>query len=441
MSADLLVDPEEDPDALDLEWDDGPPQEESLFDVIVDAPLGEDVEWEDPPEVADLPEPEVPEPDAVLPPDPLLEPTLFEYEAPPPVALADKFGWPPLSILDRRCGPWQDRRRKWLSLGLQSELGRSSGLTHRLRPTMGSEKRDGVLPLATGRLPEYNPASEKDGLLFHSASARDPMFYHKKRAVEAATGQVMTTAEFLTSGLYEPGSATTGLSASGTSVFDPVLCEIVYRWFSPLGGAVLDPFAGGSVRGIVASILARRYLGVDLRGEQVEANETQVHLGSDLTPRWVTGDSRRLPDLLEPNDEFDLIFTCPPYADLERYSDNPADLSTMDYLEFKAAHEEIIAKSVARLRRDRFAAWVISDVRDKRGHYRGLVLDTIMAFRNAGLALYNDMVIVDPIGSGAMRAEKQFRTSRKVVRCHQHLLVFVKGDDRVAAQLAEGTAA
>ncbi|HXF87125.1 MAG TPA: hypothetical protein VNK48_02075 [Xanthobacteraceae bacterium] len=45
---------------------------------------------------------------------------------------------------------------------------------------------------------------------------------------------------------------------SGTSIFDPVLCEIAYRWFCPPGGSVLDPFAGGSVRGIVASRLGRR---------------------------------------------------------------------------------------------------------------------------------------------------------------------------------------
>ena len=35
---------------------------------------------------------------------------------------------------------------------------------------------------------------------------------------------------------------------------------------------VLDPFAGGSVRGIVASQLGRGYLGIELAAEQVEAN-------------------------------------------------------------------------------------------------------------------------------------------------------------------------
>lgn len=37
--------------------------------------------------------------------------------------------------------------------------------------------------------------------------------------------------------------------APGTSVFDPALCELMYRWFAPPGGTILDPFAGGSVRG------------------------------------------------------------------------------------------------------------------------------------------------------------------------------------------------
>ena len=55
------------------------------------------------------------------------ESQLFEIEAPPPVSLADKFGVPPMSVLDRRGGEWQDRKRRWGSLGMQSELGRDAG--------------------------------------------------------------------------------------------------------------------------------------------------------------------------------------------------------------------------------------------------------------------------------------------------------------------------
>jgi DNA modification methylase len=73
---------------------------------------------------------------------------------------------------------------------------------------------------------------------------------------------------------------------TGTSIFDPVLCELAYSWFSPKGGIVLDPFAGGSVRGIVASKLGRQYIGVDLRAEQVAANRKQGDelCDNDATP-------------------------------------------------------------------------------------------------------------------------------------------------------------
>ena len=37
---------------------------------------------------------------------------------------------------------------------------------------------------------------------------------------------------------------------ASTSIFDPVLTEIAYRWFCPSGGKILDAFAGGSVRAL-----------------------------------------------------------------------------------------------------------------------------------------------------------------------------------------------
>ena len=40
------------------------------------------------------------------------------------VSLSDRFGIPPFSVLDARQGYWQERKRAWLALGIQSELGR-----------------------------------------------------------------------------------------------------------------------------------------------------------------------------------------------------------------------------------------------------------------------------------------------------------------------------
>lgn len=43
--------------------------------------------------------------------------------------LARSFDYPPFSVLNARDGWWQERKRQWLSLGIQSELGRGGGLT------------------------------------------------------------------------------------------------------------------------------------------------------------------------------------------------------------------------------------------------------------------------------------------------------------------------
>ena len=39
---------------------------------------------------------------------------------------------------------------------------------------------------------------------------------------------------------------------------------------------MLDPFAGGSVRGLVAEYLGYTYTGIELRQEQVEENQKQA---------------------------------------------------------------------------------------------------------------------------------------------------------------------
>lgn len=215
--------------------------------------------------------------------------------------------------------------------------------------------------------------------------------------------------------------------APGTSIFDPALCELMYRWFCPDGGSILDPFAGGSVRGIVAGRLGYRYFGNDIRPEQVTANEDNAREVPVLEPpRWSCGDSRDL-GALAGGQSYDMVFSCPPYYDLEIYSDDPADLSNMTWEDFRTAYREIIAESCKLLSDNRFAVFVVGDVRDKRGFYRDLIGETKLAFADCGCLLYNEIIKLDPFGTARARARRLFG-NRKVVRVHQHVLVFYKGD-------------
>jgi hypothetical protein len=225
---------------------------------------------------------------------------------------------------------------------------------------------------------------------------------------------------------------------TGASIFDPVLCELIYRWFCPPGGQVLDPFAGGSVRGIVASKLARAYLGIDLSPDQVAANELQARAIclEPPAPRWLVGDSRALAALLPAGFEADLVFSCPPYMALERYSDDPRDLSTMTPEAFLADYAAIIAASVARLKADRFACFVVGDVResDGGGFYHGFVSQTAASFAAAGARLYNEAILITAVGSLPLRVRAHFEGARKLGKAHQNVLVFCKGDPKRATE-------
>jgi len=337
----------------------------------------------------------------------------FDYVK--PKTLSERFIVPPFSVLDARQGYWNERKRAWLALGVESGVGRGD---NRLKFS------DTI---------EGNPKTNIKGLIFKSDSGRDPQYYDKKNKIEKKLGRKLSTKEFQEKH-YEGYTGNDGtLAGSGTSIFDPVLCELAYRWFMPKSGEILDPFAGGSDRGIVAGILGYGYTGIDLRPEQVEANEAQaVKICGDNMPNWIVGDSRDLDRPIAEGEQFDFIFSCPPYFDLELYSDDEKDLSNAgDYKEFLDAYYGIIAKSVDRLRDNRFACFVVGDIRDKKGFYRNFVSDTIEAFQTAGMTLYNEAILVTPAGSLPRLVGRQFEASRKLGKTHQNVLVFYKGDPKV----------
>ena len=223
------------------------------------------------------------------------------------------------------------------------------------------------------------------------------------------------------------------MSATGTSIFDPCLCEVMYAWFTAQGDKIIDPFAGGSVRGIVAAELNRHYTGIDLRAEQIEANIVNAdEVCTGEKPQWICGDSANIISLAP--DSYDFLFTCPPYGDLEKYSDDPADISNMAADEFDPAYIDIMGKAASMVKDDRFACVVVGNYRDKNGFLRDLVGLTVTAMEKAGMRYYNDFVFVTPCGSLPIRAGKSFAATRKMGRTHQYCLCFVKGNPKKAAE-------
>lgn len=279
--------------------------------------------------------------------------------------LVSKYVVPPFTILNSRMGYWQKRKKYWETEKKCNEiLGRDEYLL-----------------------------SKRETYAEYGAS------YHGRKVV-----------------------------APEVSRFDPVLAEISYRWFCPQGGKILDPFAGGAVRGIVAETLGYKYTGIDLSERQITGNiENCKNVG--VNPRYICDDSMNLHKHFE-NEMFDFLFSCPPYFDLERYSDNPCDLSNMKYDDFLNNYQTIIFKACEKLKTNRFACFVVGDVRDKKGFYRDFIGDTKQSFFNAGLKLYNDMVLVESGASAPLRCQLIFDNARKTVKVHQNVLVFYKGNPK-----------
>jgi DNA modification methylase len=273
--------------------------------------------------------------------------------------LKDIFVVPPISVLDIKQKYWKDRKKYWLSLGIQSELGRNENLL-----------------------------------------SLSPLLQKKQKS---------------------------------TSVFDPVLCEIMYLWFTAQNDTIFDPFAGGSVRGIVASKSNRKYIGTDLRLEQVESNRIQSEqICTDLYPQWVHSDAANYD-----SPKYDFFFTCPPYYDLEIYSQDQKDLSTMTEENFELSFANILEKHLKNLKENRFAAIVVGDVRNEQGLYRNFISKTIDIFESNSCRYYNDLVLLQEPATAAMRSFRYMNSSRKIAKCHQNVLVFVKGDPDKAVERLE----
>lgn len=314
-----------------------------------------------------------------------------DYDEKKKGVLAEKFIIPPFSVLDTRTKLWLDRREKWDKFNFDSLKGRDSNLTF-------------------------------------SVSAQPPSVYEKKNKYEKLIGKKISWDEFIENNKDLK-------LANSTSKFDPVLCELIYRWFCPVGGTVVDPFSGGSVRGLVASILGFNYFGVDIREDQVNENISQTeNIKSIMSGKcvWECGDSTN-EKMAFP--ECDLFFSCPPYHDLEEYSDFDADISNMDYEKFISMLGVSVSKGFNSLRENRFACFVVTELRKKDGGYKGFVSDTINVFKKSGFVFYNDIVLVNQCSSAAIRTGRQFDQSRKVGKIHQNVLVFVKGDPREATKL------
>lgn len=215
--------------------------------------------------------------------------------------------------------------------------------------------------------------------------------------------------------------------SAGVSLLDPVMAELICRWFGLEKCKTFDCFAGDSVFGYVSAYLGNEFTGIELRPEQAQLNNERVE---GMAARYICDDGQNVGQHIEPN-SMDLLFSCPPYYDLEKYSDFENDASNQGtYEEFLTILTNAFKSALGCLKENRFAVIVVGDVRDKKtGFYYNFIDDMKRIFKENGAALYNELILIETGASTALRAAR-YMESRKVAKMHQNILVFYKGNTK-----------
>lgn len=307
--------------------------------------------------------------------------------SPANASLNDRFVVPPFSILDTRKGYWQARKKMWREL-----IG-----------DMGESRNDTLL---------------------HSPEVKYKDLYQRTRKHREELG--LSFKEYLDK--YVPDdvkerAASKALSA-GVSLLAPVMAELVCRWFGLERCKSFDCFAGDSVFGYVSAHLGNEFVGIELRPEQAQLNNERTE---GMAARYICDDGQNVAQHIDADSQ-DLLFSCPPYFNIEHYSDLENDASNQkSYDDFIQILRNAFTAAIGCLKENRFAVIVVGDVRDKStGFYYDFCGDIKRIFKEGGMSLYNELILIETAASTAMRAGR-YMESRKVAKMHQNILVFYKG--------------
>lgn len=213
------------------------------------------------------------------------------------------------------------------------------------------------------------------------------------------------------------------------SVFPAPLMEWILLRYGGLPTAsngkpkVLDAFAGGPPRGVVSSVMGYSYHGVEIRQEQIDENVAVVNSLGLSNVHYHLGDARLLSEI--PESGFDCAVTCPPYYDLEVYSNHPADISTFrSYDEFNAAMALTAYGHFDKMKPGAFVCIVVGPFRNKKsGELIDFPAHTVQNFREAGFVFWQQIVLGKNFASAAKRSTNAWR-GLKLVPAHEFLQVF-----------------
>jgi len=305
-------------------------------------------------------------------------------------SLTERFVVPPFSILDSRKGYWQERKKAWREI-----IG-----------DMGESRNDTLI---------QSPEIKYKDLYQKTREHRESLGIGFREYLDKYVPQEVKDKE------------ASKVLSQGVSLLDPVMAEVVCRWFGLDNCKTFDCFAGDTIFGYVSAYLGNEFTGIELREEQAQLNNERV---SGMTAKYIPDDGQNVTKHIKANSQ-DLFFSCPPYYDLEKYSDHGKDASDQkSYEDFIVIIENAFKGAISCLKDNRFAVVVVGDIRNKKtGFYYNFIDDVKRIFKQNGVFLYNELILIETGASTALRASGYMEV-RKVAKMHQNILVFYKGNSK-----------
>jgi len=221
------------------------------------------------------------------------------------------------------------------------------------------------------------------------------------------------------------------------SIYNPTQAEFILKYYTEEGWDILDPFAGRGTRSLMSLRLGRNYYGIDVCLGTVSENIRKIEEKKFKNIKWEVkvGDGTKPHEVFR-DQQFDAIFTCPPYYNIERYSGEEGDLSYLSDMEFEKSIEVmfqnlkgIIKKSSYIEKRFHPLIFTVGTVR--RGG-RGLIdMDSLFqsTAKNCGFTLHDKLITVNRAPGAGFTFRRNW-DYKFLCKTHETTLVFVDYEEK-----------
>jgi DNA modification methylase len=215
------------------------------------------------------------------------------------------------------------------------------------------------------------------------------------------------------------------------SKFNSEYAKRIIEMWSKEDDFILDPFAGRSSRPLVSTLMGRNYMGFDVVEDNLQEAKEQY---DTLKKERQLGKLKLINSSSEYIDKYlhggvaDMIMTCPPYFNIEKYESADGQLTDIKkYEDFLFKYKSILNKCCSKLKPGCFFVIVLANFRID-GKLYDFCGDTKDILKKQ--LTYHDEIILEMSPAKRHPLYVQAITNLNCLKTHEYCLVFRKENNK-----------